>query len=329
MESCWRRVVLGRASSGNVLAVSDSSTKILILGGTGFLGSSFAAYAEARGFVATRASRTGGIGVLEVDVTSVAQVSDVLQMTRANTIVFGASRLSPRSKVPKPADALVEPKGMLCTLEAAAEAGVRHLVYFSSGGAVYGDGQCPHRETDTCAPRSLYGSLKLQTESLIDALAPTFGIRHTILRIGNPYGPGQSPYVAHGVIAKFLHLIMNRQPVTVLGSLEAAKDYVFIDDLNEAVLAAIRGQAIGTFNIGSGRAVSLEALLTLIENACGTRAERVYQPLPDQEVSSFALAVDRAASEFGWKPTTSLSQGISLTHAWMMQQGHDTENATT
>ena len=306
-----------------------TSTNILILGGTGFLGSSFAAHAAAWGYSTTRASRTGGAGVLAVDATSVAQVREAIEATQAGTIVFAASRLTPRSRAPAPSDAMVEPAGALSTLEAAAQAGVQHLVYFSSGGAVYGGGDVPHREADRCSPRSLYGSLKCQTEDLISTLAPAFGIRHTNLRIANPYGPGQSPLGAHGVIAKFLHLMLNRKPVTILGSAKAAKDYVYVEDLNRAVLAAIESQVVGTFNIGSGQAVSLMTLLDLMERVCGMRAECVREPLPDQEVSSFALDIDKARLELGWVPTTSLSEGIKRMHMWLTHQDNSVETSAT
>ncbi len=161
---------------------------------------------------------------------------------------------------------------------------MQQLVFCSSGGAIYGDSVVPHVETDVCKPKSLYGKLKLQAEMLVATLCEQFDMRAAVMRIGNPYGPGQSPFGLHGVIATFLYKMLADEPIKIFGSLEAAKDYVFVEDVSAAIWASIERQANGVFNIASGAPTSLQTLVKNVSEACMVEPAMEYVDLATTEV---------------------------------------------
>lgn len=304
----------------------NSESVIVVYGGTGFIGSNFANYATRFGvrvIACGRSSRPNSrlnekVDVVQMDATDLGTSRHFIHDVRPDAVVCCVSGIFPRSdiKVTLP-EALTELRSLSNIIQCAHESGVQQLVFCSSGGAIYGDGQNAHNETDVCTPKSLYGELKLQAEMLARTLCGPLGIRAATLRIGNPYGPGQSPHGLHGVISAFLYKMLTGAPITIFGSLEAAKDYIFVDDVSAAIWASIKRQANGVFNIASGKPTSLRTLVEKISKVCSVEPDMKYVDLAATDVSTFSLDIMRATVGLQWKPIEDLDSGIALTKRWI------------
>jgi len=302
------------------------SGRILVLGGTGFIGSNFANYAARRNAAVTVCGGSGharialeaGVQSQPVDATNLSELGALFASAAPETIIFCISRLVPRHMEEFDGEiAFTEMRAVTNMLQCAKGSDVKQIIYCSSGGAVYQESGIARKETAVCEPKSLYGRLKLQAESLIETFEATTGTCATILRIANPYGPGQSATGAHGVIPVFLSRILKGEPITIYGSVAAAKDYFYIDDLNAAIWAAITRRAPGIYNIGSGIPTRLDTIIEKISAACGVAPHCTFQDLPATDVQSFVLDITRAEMLLGWKPLIALDEGIARTRQWL------------
>jgi UDP-glucose 4-epimerase len=299
---------------------------IVVYGGTGFIGGNFANYAARLGArvvacgnaLAPSSVLDAKVEVVQLDAADLNASLDLLRKTRPVAVVFGISGITPRAgKDVDPAAAFLELRSLANVIQGARDVGVRQIVFCSSGGAIYGDGAASHLETDVCAPKSLYGKLKLQAETLMTTLCEPLGIRASIMRIGNPYGPGQSPFGLHGVIAVFVYKMLTAEPITIFGSLEATKDYVYVDDVSAAIWASIERQVSGVFNIASGVPTSLRALVKKTSDVCAVEPTIKYVELAATEVQTFKLDIAKARRDLQWRAVTGMESGIAVTKRWI------------
>ena len=204
-------------------------------------------------------------------------------------------------------------------LEACVEAGVRKVVFASSGGTVYGLPQTiPISEDHPTNPIASYGIVKLAVEKYLGLFDHLYGLDYTALRISNPYGPFQDPGGQQGVIAVFLHRLRTGQPITIWGDGRVVRDYLYSADLvNALVLAAEVETRRKVLNIGSGHGTSLNELIVLMGQVTGERPEVEFRQGRALDVPMNVLDVSRVRSELGWSPQTDLSGGIAHTWDWI------------
>lgn len=196
-------------------------------------------------------------------------------------------------------------------LTALEETDVRHLIFLSSGGAVYGDVDQTDAidESHPCHPCTPYGYGKLCIEAAIAAQWIGPGRRHTILRPSNPVGPYQMQSLgAHGLFPTVFHNIMHDQPVHVFGDGSTIRDYFSIHDLNDLILAvaADPGQANSVINASSGHGLSIADVIHTCAHALGKEPEIVYQPEKQPRIGFNVLSNTRAQTLFGWRPSRSV-----------------------
>lgn len=197
-------------------------------------------------------------------------------------------------------------------------AGAR-LIYLSSGGTVYGpDAPIPTPETAACNPINMYGVSKLATEKILAVHARQRGLDHMVLRISNPYGPWQWGRHGQGVIGAWLRRALSGQEIEVWGDGSVVRDYVYIDDVVDAIRASIayRGNE-HVFNIGSGKGETLRDILGIIQALSPVKVQ--YGAARTVDVPVSILDVTRATYELGWRPTTSLDIGIQRTLCWISE----------
>lgn len=191
------------------------------------------------------------------------------------------------------------------------------LVYLSSGGTVYGpDAPIPTPETAACDPISMYGVSKLATEKILAVHARQRGLDYTVLRVSNPYGPWQWGRHGQGVIGTWLWRALAGQEIEVWGDGSVVRDYVYIDDVVDAIRAGIayRGNE-HVFNIGSGKGETLREILGVIQASCPVKVR--YGEARSVDVPVSILDVGRASGELDWRPITPLDVGIQHTLHWM------------
>jgi UDP-glucose 4-epimerase len=205
-------------------------------------------------------------------------------------------------------------------LEACRNAGVQRIVFASSGGTVYGPAKAwPIPETHPQDPINGYGITKLAAEKYLQMFRHLYGLDYVIFRPSVPYGPRQNPLASQGAVAVFLYRVAHGLPVTIWGDGSITRDYFYVSDLAEALIA---GAEIGMdeqriFNIGGGEEVSLIQLLRTIEEVVGKRAHVEYAPARRFDAPRIVLDTRLAQQELGWQPKVSLADGLVQTWKWM------------
>lgn len=194
--------------------------------------------------------------------------------------------------------------------------GARRFVFFSTGGAMYGDPRAdPVTEDEGGSPRSIYGASKLAAEELLGTFARRGEIEVSVLRPANVYGPGQDPHGESGVVAIFTERMLEGRPVTIFGDGSQRRDYIHVDD----VVAAALGAAVGrpaTCNVSTGRSRSTLDVFHTLAEACGYRQPPHFAAARPEEIPGCALNPDLARRAWGWEPSIPFEDGIRATVAW-------------
>jgi UDP-glucose 4-epimerase len=190
------------------------------------------------------------------------------------------------------------------------------LIFASSGGTVYGTPiQTPIPETHPTEPTCSYGIVKLAIEKYLALYRLLHGLEYRVLRVANPYGPGQEANRAQGVVGTFLSRVVHDEPIEVWGDGSVVRDYLYISDTVSALIqaAAYRG-AERVFNIGSGSGHSVREIITAVEQVTGKKAQASYTAARKFDVPISVLDITRAGKELGWQPKVDLNEGLRLTH---------------
>ncbi len=301
--------------------------QVLITGGAGFIGSHLtdafaaggAAVAVADDFSAGRPGRVAGQAVThKVDIADAASLAEVVRQARPALICHLAAQIDVRVSVRAPSmDAGTNVLGTVNVLEAARAVGAR-VLFASSGGAIYGrEAPLPTPEEEPPLPESPYGVAKQCAECYIGLYNRLHHTRHSILRLANVYGPRQDPSGEAGVIAVFCRAVLAGQPPTVYGDGTQTRDYVYVGDVVRAFVAAAGQPGSGTWNIGTGREVSVLDLVRIIARATGREAHPTFAPARAGEVQRSVLAAGRAARDLGWTAQTALPDGIAAVCRWI------------
>lgn len=197
---------------------------------------------------------------------------------------------------------------------------VPHVVFFSSGGTVYGPtSREPIPESHPTQPICSYGVTKLAAEKYVAVFARRHAFRATILRCANPYGERQDPRGAQGAITVFLHRAACGEPIRIWGDGEVVRDYIHVEDLVEAVVASIAAEPapLRVLNVGAGQGATLNQLVAHIREATARRVEAVYEPARAVDVPWSVLDIRAAARELGWSPRIDLATGIARVWSWL------------
>jgi len=209
-------------------------------------------------------------------------------------------------------------------MQAAVDEGVRRYVFVSSGGTVYGPGSpTPTPEDAATNPICSHGLTKLTIEKYLQMHAAVAGLETVILRVANAYGPEQACRKGQGLIPAVLARVAQGMPVQVVGDGGAVRDYVFIDDVVDAFVAALDrpDAAGGVFNVGSGRGRTVIEVVEALEEALGARIDRVHLPTRPTDIDVSLLDIAAAAHGLGWRPRTEFAAGLGRTVAWWLAAG--------
>lgn len=304
--------------------------KVLVTGGAGFIGSHVADLYLAGGCEVTvvddlstgRGERVpDGARFVEMDVADPA-IDDVFAEGGFDLVNHHAAQMDVRRSVEDPLfDARTNVTGLVNLLEATLAHGVGRFVYVSSGGVVYGEPETiPTPEDTPTLPRSPYGVTKLAGEQYLHYYAVVRGLDYAALRYANVYGPRQDPHGEAGVVAIFGKAILAGDPITIFGDGTQERDYVYVEDVVESNrLASTRplppptDLAARAWNIGTGRGTSVNALADGMTAAEGRDVERRHAPPRAGELHRSVLACGKAEGELGWRPRTSLEEGLGKT----------------
>ncbi len=298
----------------------------LVLGGGGFIGTHLCRGLAARGasvlgFGRRRAYPEALAGVR----WTTADFGDRAALARAvegRDLVFhllGGS--TPESSNKDPAADLRDcAEATLHLLDICRDSGVRRVVFVSSGGTVYGvPGRNPIREDAPTDPVSAYGVSKLAVEKYLALYRHLHGLDYVILRVSNPFGPLQDPYRRQGVVAALLRRILDDRPVEIWGDGTVVRDFVYVADLIEALVAAAGYSGLHrVFNVGSGVGRSVLEVAEAVAAVLGhAEVRKLHKPGRATDVPVNVLDIGLIGREMGWRPRTAWLDALAATAAWM------------
>jgi len=212
---------------------------------------------------------------------------------------------------------LVNVSGTVTLMEAMRDVGVRRVVFISSG-AIYGDQDIqPVKEDARPNPRSPYAVSKLAAEYYVHSIGNLWGIETVVLRVFNAYGPRQHlPPVHAPVIPSFLRQSSQKGTIVVNGDGNQTRDYVYRNDVVDAMVAAASAPDISqqTINVGSGVETSIRDLIDLVQEVTGSQAEVMYNPRNDRGPARMCADIHLAKEKLNYFPKTDIKAGLRLTY---------------
>jgi UDP-glucose 4-epimerase len=298
--------------------------KILVTGGAGFIGSHVVELFIARGFevVILDDLSTGRVSNInpqakfyQMDIRS-PEVRKIFETERPDYVSHHAAQMDVRRSVAQPLfDADVNILGSINLIECAKDFGVKHFVYISSGGAAYGEPErVPCEETDPVNPICQYGASKHTVEHYLFMYHVNYGLKYTVLRYPNVFGPRQDPNGEAGVVAIFTGKMLSGESVMINGDGEQTRDFVYVGDCAYANYLAITvDHEAGVYNIGWGRPASINEIFYTLAKVTGYTQPVKYGPAKLGETRHIYLNATKAGKELGWFPTLSLEEGLEKT----------------
>lgn len=300
----------------------------LVLGSSGFIGRHLTTALLNQGERVTAFDMNQGTGLVHPKLRfvegSFSQDYNFEKLVRGQDVVFHLISTTFPNSNPDLRDEISENVfSTLALLDACVKEQVKRVVFVSSGGTVYGnntDGQ-PFSEQHTTLPISSYGIQKLMIEKYLHLYHHKFNLDYRVVRLANPYGPGQNPKGAVGAVTVFLDRVMNHQPITIFGDGSSVRDYIFIDDAIEGLINVSKDTSQHKlYNLGSGVGISLNTILMEIQDLLKEKAELTYLPQRDSDVNYSVLDTDLYQSEFKEHRFTKLQKGISLLYDSMKEK---------
>jgi UDP-glucose 4-epimerase len=300
----------------------------IVTGGAGFIGSHVVDALLARGDSVTviddlstgEARRVAPEAELhELDIVGLPALTAVFEQVKPSAVFHLAAQASVVASVEDPArDCEVNVEGTLNVLEAAGGFGAP-VVFTSTGGALYGDeAPMPTSEERIPAPLSPYGASKWAAEAYVKTWSLSSGIPHAICRLGNVYGPRQSPHGEAGVVAIFSHHLYAGTAPKLYGDGKPTRDYVYVEDVVRALLAA--AGKTGTYNVATGVETDVMTVWNELRDAAGSDLEPQLAELRPGELQHSRLDIDLAARELGWRPEVPISDGLRRTYKALVEE---------
>jgi UDP-glucose 4-epimerase len=300
---------------------------VLVTGGAGFIGGHIAAACRAAGrrvivlddfSTGERDNVPEGAELIGGDLRDPSVLDEALKRGDVEVISHHAAQIDVRRSVADPAaDADVNVVGTLRLLERARTAGVKHVIFASTGGAIYGEvtGGAQSEDSPT-VPVSPYGCAKLSVEHYLHYYRVVHGLSSVALRYGNVYGPRQNSMGEAGVVAIFASRLRDGETLFVNGTGEQTRDYVFVEDVVRANVAAMERRLEGHFNVGTGVETSVLQIVTTLEQVSGKKARIEHREAKKGEQQRSLLDGSRLRNTAGLASPVPLSEGLARTWQW-------------
>ncbi|MBX7221497.1 MAG: NAD-dependent epimerase/dehydratase family protein [Blastocatellia bacterium] len=304
--------------------------KILVTGGAGFIGSHLVDAFVAAGhevFVVDnlstgfRANINPSATFIEADIRD-DRIKEVVAEVAPDVISHQAAQIDVRISVNNPClDAQINIVGSLNLLEAAREAGVKRVMFASTGGAIYGEQDYfPADEAHPTRPLSPYGIAKLAVEKYLDYYRWVYGVQTSVLRYANVYGPRQNPHGEAGVVAIFCERMCAGTPLVINGDGEQTRDYVYVGDVVRANLTALADAESDVYNVGTAIETNVNQIFHHLREAAGLDLEENHGPAKLGEQRRSVITARRLAEKFNWQPETDLATGLRHTFEFFRQK---------
>lgn len=299
--------------------------RCLLLGGAGFLGSHISELLLEKGYSVRIFEKAGfseknlegiknQVEIIVGDINDSAQVKDFVQ---------GIDFVYHLMSTTLPANSNVNPIHDVATniiptiqlLDNLYNSNVKKVVFFSSGGTVYGVPETtPIKETHPTNPICSYGIHKLVIEKYLALYHHLYGLDYSVLRISNAYGKRQKYSTGQGIVAAFIHHLLQGETIEIWGDGSVIRDYVHVSDVVQAAIRCMEYQGDAhIFNIGSGVGMTVLEVLNAVEDAVGNRTEVTYLKERPYDVPINILDIGLAKEELSWVPLVTFTEGLAMT----------------
>ena len=304
--------------------------RCLVVGGNGFIGSHLSERLLREGYEVAVLDR------FKSGVNNLWEISGQIEIFRGSyldqellrTAMKGMDYVFHYASSTTPATSIADPVyeiesnllGSVRLLQIARDEGVKKVIFPSSGGTIYGEPKrLPVREEDCALPSNPYAISKWAVERYLHHFHELYGLDYLILRYSNPYGERQSPYGKQGVIPIFLNRIKHNQRPVIYGDGSMVRDYIYINDIIDATSILFeRVIKDKVFNVGSGIGVSLNEIIKTMYSILGEEIRPIYEINSSRTyVTSIVLDIAKIETKTGWKPSTSIEEGIRKTWIWI------------
>ena len=307
--------------------------KILVTGGAGFIGSTMVNLLESRehsvavidnlstGKLENLAGKLPQTAFYLQDVRN-PEIEKIFDIERPELVVHFAAQASVIDSVLDPAyDADVNLMGLLNLLRCSMQYGVRKFVFISTGGAIYGDADViPTPETYVPEVLSPYALTKHTSESYLKIYNKLHGLSYSVLRLANVYGPRRVPKGECGVIPIYFERCLANEDAKLFTYADMPdgtyRDYVYVDDVCDAVLRCLDGGDGEIFNVGTGVETSTRSVFDMIKRLTGSRSELVVEGERAGDVRRGILDAGKLR-RFGWSPKVDIEEGLRRTYLWL------------
>ncbi|MGD1055779.1 MAG: NAD-dependent epimerase/dehydratase family protein [Solirubrobacteraceae bacterium] len=304
------------------------TSRAIVTGGAGFIGSHVVDALLADGYEVTvidnlssgDAARVADAArLVELDIVDAPALDALIAEVKPRAIFHLAAQSSVVVSVDNPGlDCEVNVRGTLNVLESAGRCEAP-VVFTSTGGALYGDAApMPTPEDRIPAPLSPYGASKWAAEAYVNTWSLSSGIPHAVCRLGNVYGPRQSPHGEAGVVAIFSNHLYTGKVPKLYGHGTPTRDYVYVGDVVSALLTA-SGRS-GTYNIATSVETDVATVWSELSKAAGKQIEPELADLRPGELTHSRLDISRAERELGWRPEVPISEGLRLTYEALVEE---------
>jgi len=300
--------------------------RVLVTGGAGFIGSHFVDMFVEHGHTLAvidnlshgrRANVHPDVDILECDLSS-KESTRFIKNFAPDSVFHFAAQIDVRKSIQDPvSDARANIIMTLELMKTCVDSGVHYFGFASSGGAIYGEAQSgPQNEHHSETPINPYGVAKLSIDKYLYSFSHQFGLDSCSMRFANVFGPRQNTQGEAGVVAIFIEKLLRGEPITINGSGMQTRDFVFAKDLARAGLRLLESRQTGVFNFGTSRETRIidlaKSLLSLEPSPKGFQ----FGPAVTGEQMASVLDYRKASEMLGWKPETSLKEGLLATIQW-------------
>ncbi|MDD4969991.1 MAG: NAD-dependent epimerase/dehydratase family protein [Paludibacter sp.] len=298
---------------------------ILVIGGNGFIGSHLIDHLLLKGhnvrvFDVSYERYRKPLPNVDYRISALENIPDLYEALLGIDIIFhlASASVPSTSNVDTVSDINKNLIPTLNILNLSVKLGIKRIIYFSSGGAVYGNPLTKLiSENHPLNPISSYGIVKVTIEMYLSLYQRMYGLNPLILRPSNPYGPRQGHFIAQGVISTFLRKVQKNEELTVYGDGNSAKDYIYIKDMIDLSYQLSISDEVGIFNLGSGIGTSINQIIDQIKKTTKSKLNINFVEKQIYDVDHFVLDISKTTNLLGNYPITTLKEGIENTRYWL------------
>ncbi|MDP2924808.1 MAG: GDP-mannose 4,6-dehydratase [Nanoarchaeota archaeon] len=310
--------------------------KILITGGAGFIGSHLADSLVNRNneVVIIDNLSTGKLGninqkakLFNEDLVNHEKIKEIFEKEKPEIVYHLAANINLRKSVEDPLhDAKMNILNTLNLLEIGLKYNIKHFIFSSTGGAIYGDAkEIPTTEEYKEYPISPYGCAKLAIEKYLNFYNKIHGLKFTSLRYSNVYGPRQNPDGEAGVISIFLDNMFSGKNPIIYGGIQT-RDYVYVKDVVNANILVLEDGKSEIYNLGTEKETDVIEIFSKLNKYFKNRFEPKYEEIRKGEQKRSCLSYKKIKNSLNWKPQIAIDEGLDRTYCWFLKN-EDVKNS--